>query len=394
MVVSAVAVIATLGYACLLDIRDRRVPFITWLPMLAVGVACTAVFFWQMVANVSLVVGYLALVASFLYADYLDNRGRTDSKGLTWYYAKERIFWYFVPVLVLPAISWFVLAPSVNIQLVPWYAMFAGIFGYITWLEYKGWPETPAQKKGRKGEELRGPDVSEVLGRWYFVLIVLIFAIASATMLFGTGGWGSPAIAILLISVFAGVFYIFGRMHLFGGADAWALIFIAFCVPVFPITPLLGSSPLGFLAFSALINALILNLVAPVGIFVINIARGNRAPLMYLFFGFPVKGDEIQNEWGFVMEDFEEKDGTVSRKFIGFFDAVKRMYAGEGRVYTKELREHPQEFTRELATYKKAGTVWISYAVPFIIPITAGFVTAVVFGDFLFALMKILTGGL
>ena len=41
----------------------------------------------------------------------------------------------------------------------------------------------------------------------------------------------------------------------------------------------------------------------------------------------------------------------------------------------------------ELALYRKAGTVWISYAVPFIIPITAGFVTAVIFGDFLLAAM-------
>ena len=68
------------------------------------------------------------------------------------------------------------------------------------------------------------------------------------------------------------------------------------------------------------------------------------------------------------------------------------MYAGTDRVYTKDLREHPEKFSRELATYRKAGSVWISYAVPFIIPITTGFVTAVVFGDFLFAIMKIFTG--
>jgi len=395
MLIAAVAVLATLVYASRLDIRDRRVPFITWLPMLAVGVICTSVLFWQQTGNASLLFGYLAVVACFLYADYLDNRGRTDSPGLAGYYAKERIFWYFAPVLVLPALSWFVLAPSVNIQLMPWYAMLAGIFGYITYMEYRGWPEPAGiKKRGKPKQSTPESNVSEVLGRWYFVLIILILAITSVMMLFGTGGWGTPALAVLLITIFAGVFYTFGRMHLFGGADAWALIFIAFCVPVFPITPLLGSSPLGFLAFSVLINALMLNLVAPIGIFLINISRGNRAPLMYLFFGFPVKGEEIQKEWGFVMEDFEEKDGTVTRKFIGFFDAVRRMYRGEGRVYTKDLREHPQEFTKELATYKKAGTVWISYAVPFIIPITAGFVTAIVFGDFLFVIMKILTGGL
>ncbi len=70
------------------------------------------------------------------------------------------------------------------------------------------------------------------------------------------------------------------------------------------------------------------------------------------------------------------------------------MYSDENRVYTKDLREHPEEFRQELATYKKAGSVWISYAVPFIIPITAGLITALFFGDILFAVMKIVTGGI
>jgi preflagellin peptidase FlaK len=395
MIISAIAVLVTLIYTSYLDIRDRRVPFIHWLPMLAVGITCTSILLWQTTGSASLVTGFLALVASFLYADYLDNRGRTDSLYLTGYYTKSRIIWYFVPVIVLPALSWFILSPSVNFQLVPWYAMFAGIFGYITYMEYRDWPDAPEQKKkGKQKQPVRTPSINDFLARWYFVLIILIFAITSVTMFAGTGGWGTPAIMVLLLSIFCGVFYTFGRMHLFGGADAWALVFIALCMPVFPFTPLLGTSPLGFFAFTVLINALLLNLAAPVVIFLINIIRGNHAPLMYRFFGFPVRGDEIQKEWGFVMEEFEEKDGNVSRKFIGFFDAIRRMYAGTGRIYTKDLREHPQEFTHELAMYKKAGTVWISYAVPFIIPITAGFITAIVFGDFLYAIMRILTGGL
>jgi len=395
MVISAVAVLITLIYASYLDIRDRRVPFIHWLPMLLVGIICTSVMLWQITANASLVTGYLALVASFLYADYLDNRGRTDSLGLSGYYAKDRLLWYFIPVLVLPALSWFVLTPSLSIQILPWYAMFAGIFSYITWMEYRDWPAPQeVRKKGKQKTTVAESNVNDVLTRWYFVLIILIFAITSVMMLFGTGAWGVQALVILLLSIFCGVFYIFGRMNLFGGADAWALVFISLCVPIFPFTPLLGTPPLGFLAFSVLINALLLNLVAPVGILIINIIRGNRAPLQYMFFGFPVSGATIQKEWGFVMEDFEEKEGAVQRKFIGFFDSLKRMYAGKGRVYTKDLREHPEEFTHELGMYKRAGTVWISYAVPFIIPITAGFVTAIIFGDFLFAIMKIITGGL
>jgi len=138
MVISAVAVLATLIYASYLDLKDRRVPFVYWLPMLGVGIICTGYLLWQVTANLSLIFGYLSLVTSFLFVDYLDNRGRTDSPGLTFYYKKSSIFFYLTLVLILPILSWFVLAPSVNIQLVPWYAMFAGIFSYISYGEHKG----------------------------------------------------------------------------------------------------------------------------------------------------------------------------------------------------------------------------------------------------------------
>ncbi|NMB78770.1 MAG: peptidase A24, partial [Methanomicrobiales archaeon] len=326
-----------------------------------------------------------ALIASFLYSDYLDNRGWTGSLGLTGYYHKRTIRWFLPLVLVLPALSWFLLAPAIFPQLIPAYVLFAAIFGYVSYMECQGRFETGDNAHPKPRDRF-----AEIVGRWYFLFIILIFAIVSVFMFLHPAGWGAPAAMILFLSVFCGVFYTFGRMHLFGGADAWALIFIAFALPVYPFEPLSGSPAISFPAFSVLVNALILNLITPAGIFFINVLRRDRAPLMYMFFGFPVKGDEIQKEWGFVMEDFEEKDGVVVRKFIGFWDAIRRMYAGSRRIYTKDLREHPEEFPDELALYRKAGTVWISYAVPFIIPITAGFITAIIFGDFLFAFMQLI----
>ena len=377
MVISAIAVLVTLIYASYLDIKDRRVPFKTWYPMLIIGIPASVWLLYIKTGNFSLIAGYLALIVSFFYANYLDNHEPGE---------KFR-FEYLALTLALPLLAWLVLPATFSVTLVPWYAMFAGIFAYISYITYKQKPEGKIKPKKKRQES----NIEDALSRWYFILIVMIFAITSLILFFSS--WGAPALFVLLPAVFCGVFYLFGRMHLFGGADAWALIFISFCVPTFPFTPLLGNTPLGFLAFSVLINALLLNLVAPLGIFAINIVRGNRAPLMYMFFGFPVKGDTIQQEWGFVMEDFEEKKGITNRKFIGFWDSIKRMYAGVGRVYTKDLREHPEEFTAELAIYKKAGTVWISYAVPFIIPITAGLITAIVFGDFLLAIMRVFVSG-
>lgn len=387
LIISAVAVFITLLYASYLDVRDRRVPFVTWYPMLAIGVAATIVLFYQQTGNISLIAAYLALVASFLYADYLDNHEPGTPFRLP----------YLAIVLALPALSWFILPVLTTgqlpeLQLIPWYIMFAGLLGYVSYREYKRQPERRLTAKQARKETRQETNVEEVLTRWYFVLVVVILAIASFYMI-GSGNWGVPGIYIALAAVFCGVFYIFGQMRLFGGADAWALIFIAFCIPTFPITPLFESSPIGFLAFSVLINALILNLVAPLGIFIINVVKKNRAPLQYMFFGFPVEGEKIQEAWGFVMEDFTEKEGKVERRFIGFWDSLRRMRSDEGRIYTKDLREHPEEFQKELGTYKKAGKVWISYAVPFILPITAGLITAILFGDILFTLMSFVTGG-
>ena len=389
VLLSAAVVLITLLYASVLDVRERRVPFRTWLPMICIGLLCISYFFWDQTKNGSFVCGYLALVAVFLYDDYLSNRGRRDIPGLTWYYRESAIFYYLPVTLFLPALSWVFLNGNGISQTLPWYGMFAVIVLYVSYIVFKAGPDDDRIIR-KKGEAKPVNRISVSFCRWYFVLVVIIFTIISLLMLFGS--WRSAAIVLVFLTVFCGIFYIFGTMNLFGWADAWALIFISLCVPIFPITPLFGEPPVGVFSFSVLINALLLNLIVPVLIFFINIARGTRGPLMYMFFGFPVKGEEIRSSWGFVMEDISEKNGKIQRHFIGFWDTIRRMYKGTGRIYTKALRENPERYERELNMYKKAGMVWISYAVPFIVPITAGFITAIFFGDFLYMLMKFIAG--
>jgi len=230
-------------------------------------------------------------------------------------------------------------------------------------------------------------------GTWYPMLIIGIPAAAYFYLTIGLSGrWGLVVGYLALCVIFSLMFYLFAVKNLFGGADAWALIFISACIPFFPITPYFGYPPMGFLPFTVITNAVILNLIAPLGIFFMNMAKGNRAPLPYLFFGFPVDGATIQQTFGFVMEDFEEKDDGLTRRFVGIRESIRRMFSGEGRIYTRDLRLHPERYKKELGLYKKANTVWISYAVPFIIPITAGLASAIIFGDFLFTFMKIVSG--
>jgi preflagellin peptidase FlaK len=223
----------------------------------------------------------------------------------------------------------------------------------------------------------------------------LMVAIPVAIWVYGLtllADWRTAASYLALVVVFCGFFYVCQATNLFGGADAYALIIITACIPFFPIEPYSGIPPLKFFPFTVLTNAVLLNIMAPIAIFARNLIQGNRAPLPCLFLGFPVDGDKIQNEFGFVMEDIEEKDGMLVRRFVGFTESLRRMVQGRKRVYTKDLRLHPEDYQEELALYQKAGRVWISYGIPFIIPITAGFLTALFMGDILFVIMKSLAG--
>jgi archaeal preflagellin peptidase FlaK len=227
---------------------------------------------------------------------------------------------------------------------------------------------------------------------WYPMLMVAVPMVVLAYAGLISQDWTLAARYLALSVVFSAIFYLFALMRLFGGADAYALIFIAICIPFFPFRPLLGYPPLEFLPFSVLTNAVILNLVTPLGIALHNLLRGNRAPLPYPFFGFPVPGEGIQHTFGFVMEEFEETPEGLRRRFIPIRTALARMVRGEGRIYTRDLREHPEQYKEELALYRRVGQVWISYGVPFIVPITAGFFTALIFGDILYAAMQLVAG--
>ncbi|HDS63320.1 MAG TPA: peptidase A24 [Methanofollis liminatans] len=230
---------------------------------------------------------------------------------------------------------------------------------------------------------------------WYPMLAVAVPCVCLFYAGLVMGGNGGAALYLIALSLlFSALFYAFAVFHLFGGADAWALIFLCLTVPAFPLEPLWGVPPTGFFPFSVLVDALLLNLAAPLILFCYNLLRGNRAPFPSMFLGYPVDGAEIQRHFGFVMEEIrEDENGTLVRRFMRLREMLKRtVRGGERRMYTKDLREHPERYRKELALYRRAGKVWISYAVPFIIPITAGFLCALFIGDIVFMIMKMLAG--
>lgn len=172
----------------------------------------------------------------------------------------------------------------------------------------------------------------------------------------------------LVLVLMMAAFSFFG---LFGKADAKALILLSIAVPVTPFAAWIFPS----LTVSSLINAGIVVLIVPVVCLILNLARGNRAPFWLMCSGRPVPGDEVSRHFGFIAEDITEQDGAISRTFSPVSDAFSSLRRHSSKM-TRMLAENPEEYASELALYAKAGRVWVTIGLPFIIPLTIGYIFA------------------
>jgi preflagellin peptidase FlaK len=371
LVIASIAVLATLAYAAVLDVRERSVPVRTWYPLYVAGSISVLWYLITVPSGWGTVAGYAALIVTIIYGIELEvEKGKIPGKVLS----------LALGATILQGLAWGFLWRNLGLAAIAGFIVLIGVL----------WTGLEVEKLASL-DEASLPPASRWFRAWHVPLIIALQGTAWAGLfLAGKGGVGD--LLLVLVALYSELFLVFAGMNLFGGADAIALVAIALFVPVFPIQPILGYPPLQFLPFSALTNAVILNLVTPIGIAILNAVKGNRAPFPYTFFGFPVRGDSIENTFGFVMEDFREEGGGLERRFIPIGSALRRMVEGKGRIYTKHLKEHPERYEKELALYRKAGMVWISYGVPFILPILAGFATALLGGDILFTVMRAVGG--
>jgi archaeal preflagellin peptidase FlaK len=353
LVIGAIAVVITLFYASYLDIIDRRVPFITWVPLLLIGIPGVGLALLIYFNNgIEILAGYAGITSAILLLAYCNNRDIRTPKQQVW------------PVMIIALQIctgfFFLYRGMISIFFLSMAA--ALIFTCVTALEFRG-------------RENLFTDTWPIIYflaaaiSWFYYAVVVASQVSYAYL--------------GMIAFFCLIFYLFAILNLFGGADAWALMFISLTIPLFPFIPLEGYPPLAFFPFTVLVNAVIFNLIAPVALCIHNLFRGNRAPLLYLFLGYPVEGDKVQNSFGYIIEDINETNGTIHRRFLGLGEALGSLVKGGKRIYTKDLRLHPEQYSHEISLYKRAGKVWISYGVPFIVPITAGVIFGLFIGDFL-----------
>ena len=204
---------------------------------------------------------------------------------------------------------------------------------------------------------------------------------------------GLPYLKALFLSgviVFVSVYILF-QLGAFGGGDAKGLIVLSILFPVYPIFqlsgetyPLLGRPLIGLFTFTVLENALLLTILVPLGMLCYNLLHFSPEMLkkpLYMFIGYRTEVSSLKNkEHLALLEKFEiDERGSVKKKLVRTgldFDANQKP---------------------ELEEYVKKGLIgneiWVTPGLPFMLSITGGFITAVVFGDLIFYIvMRLMVG--
>jgi len=180
-------------------------------------------------------------------------------------------------------------------------------------------------------------------------------------------------------------------LNLFGGADAKCLIAISVLIPVqpvftffsyqFPITfsSFMMHDPFPF-AITTLFNAALISLCVPLGLFVYNLLTLRRDELKgnfgLAFIGYKSRIKALAymvNKHTRLVHSYEEEEGDLKQIFI--FGGI----------------EIDTEVVEVLKGYRAQGKigdkVWVTLGLPYILFITAGFFTALLYGNLIFNIM-------
>jgi preflagellin peptidase FlaK len=182
------------------------------------------------------------------------------------------------------------------------------------------------------------------------------------------------------IFIFIFVYLLF-QLNAFGGADAKVLMVISIIIPTFPVInifdydlPLHIIPPINLFTFSVFGNAVILTVIVPFGLFLYNLTQVHLREMLrkpwYLFLGYKFPVSRLRDGHIRLVETYEK---------IGN-DVVPRFTRGGTLIDEAVIQELEEYVDKGLIDEK----VWVTPGLPFMIPITAGFITAVVFGDMIF----------
>lgn len=236
----------------------------------------------------------------------------------------------------------------------------------------------------------------------------------------------------LSVGIVVPLAYVFWRVGGFGGADAKAFMVLAVVFPTYPTyylpdlaVPVVRAT-VGIFSLTVLTNAVMVGVVYPLGLAAINVARGHHS--RWVFVGRPLDWSAVPTAHGRLLSAPSAGVGGLD------LDAL-RMYLRWRQTTLAALREQPNprdpatipadrgdptdgavrvdggdhddpwgaeaflaeagpaygttaaELRDGLAVLTERDTVWISPGIPFVVPLLAGLLLALTYGDILVAIL-------
>lgn len=178
------------------------------------------------------------------------------------------------------------------------------------------------------------------------------------------------------------VVYILFQFGAFGGGDAKGLIVLSILFPSYPVFgfsgnlyPLLGVPPIGLFTFTVLGNALLMTTLVPLGMFVYNLLHFSpemfKNPL-YMFIGYRTEISSLK---------YKKHLGLLEKFELDESGSLKRKLAHTGLNFDADHKPELEEYLKKGLIEKD---IWVTPGLPFMLSITGGFITAIVFGDLIF----------
>lgn len=183
----------------------------------------------------------------------------------------------------------------------------------------------------------------------------------------------------LFVTITTAIFLIIGRIGFFGEADTLIMISLSLAIPWPPLSnikPILGANTvLPILSISIFDNALLASVLTLPYAFISNMIWKFRTGKR-LFEGF--EGESYMKKLGAVLFCIKkEKPRVKSYDMISEEDGKLTLFnkVQEEDLSHEELQELPEN-------------VFVSFAIPMVIFIFIGFITAIFFGDFIIFIIK------
>jgi preflagellin peptidase FlaK len=224
----------------------------------------------------------------------------------------------------------------------------------------------------------RKKEIRTLTGSVGAILYILSFswiAYVAYSVLSGTTEWNEnisgPMVAFAMVVVFE-LFYMLDVIK--GGADAKAVICLAVLFPWYRevvnglplISPTYVAVPVFFtFALSVLFVGALISLVTPFYFLARNIKSGNKIGGRS-FLGFTLPIDQVEGQFVWLIEWVED---------------------GQLKFSARKMRDSAN-IKGDLAALREMGRdeVWVTYKIPFIIPLTVGMAVVLVLGNPLFLL--------